>query len=448
MTEPLTIIGAGLSGSEAAWQAAELGVDVKLYEMRPLRNTEAHQTHMPAELVCSNSLGSTLVDRPSGLLKEEMRRLGSLLLKLADESAVPAGRALAVDREVFSALVEKALESHPRIDFIREEVTEVPDGPAVLASGPLTSPDLADSLAKLTGSDHLFFFDAISPIVEADSIDMDIAYRAERYNVEDETAGDYINCPFDRDQYAAFVEALATAERIPLHEFESSIETGVKGGWHKYFEGCLPVEIIASRGPDSLAFGPMRPVGLRDPRSGKRSKAILQLRQDNVAGTLYNLVGFQTNLKFGEQKRVFSMIPGLENAEFARYGMMHRNTFLAAPQLLNASLQFKDREDLFCAGQLTGIEGYAGNIASGWLAGANAARHLQGEPLLEVPRQTMLGALCHYIANADLADFQPMKSNFGLFDRIPDGKKLGKRGRAERHSQNALEALENWRELL
>ena len=273
---------------------------------------------------------------------------------------------------------------------------------------------------------------------------MEVAYRAERYNVEDETAGDYINCPFDRDQYAAFVQALTTAERIPLHSFEQAIDTGVKGGWHTYFEGCLPVEIIASRGPDSLAYGPMRPVGLRDPRTGKRAKAVLQLRQDNVAGTLYNLVGFQTNLKFGEQKRVFSMIPGLENAEFARYGMMHRNTFLAAPRLLNASLQFRGRDNLFCAGQLTGIEGYAGNIASGWLAGTNAARYLLNKPMLELPRQTMLGALCHYISSADLADFQPMKSNFGLFAPLPDGKKLGKRGRAERHSQNALEVLAGW----
>lgn len=435
-----------MSGCEAALQAADRGVSVRLYEMRPVRNTEAHQSDDLAELVCSNSLGSNLIDRPSGLLKEEMRQLGCRLIRMADACSVPAGRALAVDRERFAQAVTDAIETHPRIELIREEVTDIPEDICVLASGPLTSPALSESLAQLTGEEHLFFFDAISPIVEADSIDMNRAFRASRWEKEDEPEGDYINCPMDRESYERLIDALLTAERIPLRSFEQVIDEGVKGGWHRYFEGCLPLEILAGRGRDALAYGPMRPVGLWDPHTGKRPRAVLQLRQDNVAGTLYNLVGFQTNLTFPEQKRVFSLIPGLEQAEFVRYGQMHRNSFLAAPKLLTPGLVFQNRDTLLCAGQLSGIEGYAGNIASGWLAGVNAARRAHQQPEAVPPRLTMLGALCHYTTHCPVEDFQPMKANFGLFDPLPDGKKLGKRGRAAEHARRALEALDAWRE--
>jgi methylenetetrahydrofolate--tRNA-(uracil-5-)-methyltransferase len=448
MAHELTVIGAGLAGSEAAWQAAEAGVPVRLFEMRPARSTEAHVSARCAELVCSNSLGSDVPDRPSGLLKAETRRLGSLLLECADATAVPAGSALAVDREAFAGLVTRRLEAHPRITIERTEVTEVPAGPTIIASGPLTSDALSRELARLSGDEHLFFFDAISPIVVADSIDMDIAFRQSRWNRGDAEAGDYINCPLDQDEYAAFVDALLAAERIPLRSFEDVIETGVKAGVHRFFEGCLPIEIIAARGRDALAYGPLRPVGLTDPHTGRRPRACVQLRQDNLAGTLYNLVGFQTNLKFTEQERVLRMIPGLAGAEWARFGQMHRNTFLAAPKLLAATLQFRARPDLFCAGQLTGIEGYAGNIASGLLAGRNAARIMQGRDPMVLPPATMLGALCHYISHARSEDFQPMKSNMGLLPDLPPPpgrrRKWGKRERAAMHAERALAALEDF----
>lgn len=445
MQAGLTIIGGGLAGSEAAWQAAERGVRVDLFEMRPLWNTEAHVGANLAELVCSNSLGSDVADRPSGLLKAELRRMGSLLLECADATAVPAGSALAVDREAFAARVTQRLEAHPNIRIRREEVTALPEGPAVIASGPLTSPALSESLARLSGDEHLFFFDAISPIVAADSVDMDIAFRQSRWDHGDETGGDYINCPMTRDEYEAFVDALLAAERIPLRSFEQAIEAGVKAGVHRFFEGCLPIEIIAARGRESLLYGPLRPVGLTDPRSGRRPHACVQLRQDNLAATLYNLVGFQTNLKFAEQKRVFGLIPGLERAQWERFGQMHRNTFLSAPRLLKPTLQFRAREDLFCAGQLTGIEGYAGNIASGLLAGWNAARLLHDDAPLVLPPETMLGALCHYVTHADVADFQPMKSNMGLLPPLPppEGrrKKWNKRERQGMHAERALASL-------
>ena len=447
MSAELTIIGAGLAGSEAAWQAAEAGVAVRLCEMRPERATEAHVSADCAELVCSNSLGSDVVDRPSGLLKAECRRLGSLLLDCADATAVPAGSALAVDREAFARRVTERLAAHPRITIERREIGAIPSGPTVIASGPLTSPALSAELARLSGADHLFFFDAISPIVHGDSVDMGVAFRQSRWDRGDVEAGDYINCPLDRDEYEAFVDALLAAERIPLHSFEQAIESGVKAGVHRFFEGCLPVEIIAARGREALAYGPLRPVGLTDPRTGRRPYACVQLRQDNLAGTLYNLVGFQTNLKFSEQRRVFGMIPGLADAEWERFGQMHRNTFLAAPKLLRPTLQFRARDDLFCAGQLTGIEGYAGNIASGLLAGGNAARVMQGREPLELPHTTMLGALCHYISAARLDDFQPMKANMGLLPDLPplqDGRrKRGKRERAALHAERALAALDN-----
>ena len=354
------IIGGGLAGSEAAWQAAQRGLKVKLYEMRPSLQTGAHQTQDLAELVCSNSLGSNLPDRASGLLKSEMRMLGSMLVECAESTALPAGGALAVDRERFAQLVTERISNHPNIKIVREEMLAIPDTPTIIASGPLTSPALSQSIAALSGEEHLFFFDAIAPVIQADSINMDIAYRASRYGDNETGDGDYINCPFTKDEYYIFVEALMKAERIELRSFEEAIKSGVKAG--HFFEGCLPIEIIAERGIDSLAFGPMRPVGLRDPRSDKRPHAVVQLRQDNLAGSLYNMVGFQTNLKFPEQKRVLRLIPGLENAEFLRYGQMHRNTFIASPKLLRPTLQHNQRDDLFFAGQITGVEGYMGNI--------------------------------------------------------------------------------------
>lgn len=452
----LIVIGGGLAGSEAAWQAAERGLKVRLYEMRPVLQTGAHQTHALAELVCSNSLGSNLPDRASGLLKNETRLLGSMLLECAQESSLPAGGALAVDRELFAQKVTQRIEGHPNIEIVREEVREIPDSPVIVASGPLTSPALSQSIAELSGENHLFFFDAIAPIVHADSINMQIAFRASRYGISNSPSsadfailrhaqdaqssaqdeGDYINCPFTKEEYYAFVEALLNAERIELRAFEDAIKSGVKAG--HFFEGCLPVEIIAERGVDSLAFGPMRPVGLRDPRTGKRPYAVAQLRQDNLAGSLYNLVGFQTNLKFLEQKRVLRMIPGLENAEFMRYGQMHRNTFIASPKLLRPTLQHVTRDDLFFAGQITGVEGYMGNIATGLLAGVNAARLHHGGPPLTLPQTTMLGALCHYVTHADLKDFQPMKANFGILPPLEFTSKIGRRERGAAYAERSM----------
>ena len=400
---PITIVGGGLAGSEAAWQAAQRGVDVTLYEMRPHRTTPAHVSDRLAELVCSNSLGSDLPDRAAGLLKAELRYLQSLVLACADETRVPAGGALAVDRELFAARVTHHVETHPRIRVVRQEVTAVPEGPAVIATGPLTSDALAACIAALTGQDHLYFYDALAPIVSADSIDMSVAFRASRYGKGD---ADYINCPMTQEEYGRFVDALVAAERIPLHDFERSDA--------RFFEGCLPVEVLAARGRDALAFGPLRPVGLADPRTGQRPHAVVQLRQDNLAGTLYNLVGFQTNLRYGEQERVFRLIPGLEGAEFVRYGHMHRNTFVNAPLLLDPTMGFRTRPGLFFAGQITGVEGYVGSVGSGWVAGVNAARFALGQAPLLLPPTSMLGALCHYVSRADPATFQPMKANFGL----------------------------------
>jgi methylenetetrahydrofolate--tRNA-(uracil-5-)-methyltransferase len=444
--DSLTIIGGGLAGSEAAWQAAQKGVSVTLYEMRPKVATGAHVGPNLAELVCSNSLGSDLADRAPGLLKNELRRLGSLLIECATATSVPAGGALAVDREKFAELVTDRIESHPEIEVIREEVTSIPKTPTIIGSGPLTSDGLSEALAELTGQDHLYFFDAISPIVALESINMDIAYRASRYDRGDEQAGDYINCPMTSEQYYAFATELAHAQRIELKSFEEQLEDGVKAGMHKFFEGCLPVEVIAQRGRDTLAFGPLRPVGLIDPRTGKRPHAVVQLRQDDLAGSLYNLVGFQTNLKFTEQKRVFRLIPGLEEAEFARFGQMHRNTFIFSPKLLAPTLQFYNREDLFFAGQITGVEGYAGNIATGLLAGLNSSRYILGEKPIQLPETTMLGALCHYITHASSADFQPMKANFGLLPPL-DGVGKGRRNKRQRmamYAQRALEDLDNF----
>ena len=438
----ITIIGGGLAGSEAALQVALSGFKVHLYEMRPSIPTGAHLGSDLAELVCSNSLGSNLSDRASGVLKNELRQLNSMLLECAEATALPAGAALAVDREAFARMVTEKIENHPNIKVIRAEMKEIPQTPVIIASGPLTSESLTRSIAKLSGEEHLFFFDAIAPIVHAESINMEIAFRASRYGKGDSDEGDYINCPFTKDEYYSFVNELQIAERIELRSFEEAIRTGVKAG--QFFEGCLPIEVIAERGIDSLAYGPMRPVGLRDPRTGRGSYAVVQLRQDNLAGSLYNLVGFQTNLKFPEQKRILRLIPGLENAEFERFGQMHRNTFIASPKLLRPTLQHTTRDDLFFAGQITGVEGYMGNIATGLLAGINASRMLSHKPPVKLPRETMLGALCHYITHADLKDFQPMKANFGILPPLILEKRIGKRERGQLYANRAAKVLEEY----
>ena len=445
-TPDLIVIGGGLAGSEAAWQSAQRGLRVQLYEMRPARSTGAHQTSDLAELVCSNSLGSRLPDRASGVLQDELRRLDSMLLECAEASALPAGSALAVDRVAFSRLVTGRIASHPRIEIRRQEMTGIPSGPAILASGPLTSASLSKAIADLTGEEHLHFYDAIAPILSLESINLEVAFRASRYEKGEQDEGDYINCPLTQAEYEAFVTALISAERIQLRDFEKEVEAGVKAGAHHFFEGCLPVEILARRGREALAFGPMRPVGLTDPRNGKRPYAVVQLRQDNLAGSLYNLVGFQTNLTFSEQQRVLRMIPGLENAEFVRYGQMHRNTFIAAPKVLLPTFQFRRRADLFFAGQITGVEGYLGNIATGLLAGSNAARLLQGQVPLTLPVTTMLGALCHYITHASLANFQPMKANFGILPPLEINRRMGRRERSKAHAERARLELDHFLE--
>lgn len=433
----LHVVGGGLAGSEAAWQAAEQGVHVALWEMRPKRMTPAHVTHNLAELVCSNSLGSDLPDRAAGILKRELRQMGSLIMTCADEVRVPAGGALAVGRESFSELVTERIEQHPNIELFRGEVTQIPDEPAIIATGPLTSNALADDIGRLIGQDYLYFYDALAPIIRADSIDMTVAFRASRYDRGDQAGGDYINCPMDEKEYRRFVEALLTAERIQLRQFEAEDPA--------FFEGCLPVEEIAGRGEDSLAYGPLRPVGLRDPQTGERPYAVVQLRQDNIAGSLYNMVGFQTNLRWPEQRRVFRLIPGLENAEFVRLGQMHRNTFLNSPVMLRPTLQYRDRDDLFFAGQIIGVEGYVGNAGTGLLAGLNAARVLQGRPLLRLPKETMLGALTHYICTADSDSFQPMKANMGILPELVPHVR-NKRERYATYSQRAEEVLHTYLE--
>lgn len=442
--QALSIIGGGLAGSEAAWQAAERGIAVRLYEMRPAVSTGAHTGASLAELVCSNSLGSNMLDRASGLLKEELRLLGSLLLRCAEETAVPAGGALAVDREAFAQRVTEAISNHPNIQVLRQEITDIPDAPAVIASGPLTSAGLSRAIQSLTSQQHLYFYDAIAPIVSLDSLNLDIVYRASRYGKGEQEQGDYINCPLTKEEYASFVAALSQAERIELKSFELDLETGVRAGMHHYFEGCLPVEILARRGLESLAYGPLRPVGLRDPRTGHRPYAVVQLRQDNRMGTLYNMVGFQTNLTYPEQKRVFQMIPGMEKAEFVRYGQMHRNTFIFSPDLLRPTLQFKTRDDLFFAGQITGVEGYMGNIATGLLAGWNAARALLGQEPIVLPASTMLGALCQYITQASARDFQPMKANFGILSPYEGTLPRSKRLRNQLYAERSLKDLNSF----
>jgi methylenetetrahydrofolate--tRNA-(uracil-5-)-methyltransferase len=437
MSDQVRVIGGGLAGSEAAWQVAQRGFDVLLYEMRPEVETGAHQSGDLAELVCSNSLGSQLPDRASGILMSELEKMGSLLLQCARATAVPAGSALAVDRRAFAELVSHRISHHPGVEVVRCEVTELPETLSVIATGPLTSPGFSEALSQLTGQDHLYFFDALAPIVEADSLNMDIAFRASRYGRGEGEEGDYINCPFTEEEFIHFTDALVSAERIPLRSFEAAIEEGVRAGLSHFFEGCLPIEVLAERNPKALAFGPMRPVGLTDPRTGKRPYAVVQLRQDNLSGSFYNLVGFQTNLTYPEQGRVFRMIPGLEKATFIRYGQMHRNTFLNSPKMLKPTLQHKDRPELLFAGQITGVEGYLGNIATGLLAGINAARISKSDYPLELPVSTMLGALCHYVTQAEPDRFQPMKANLGILPPLEDGIRRNKRQRAQAYAVRA-----------
>lgn len=427
----VTVIGAGLAGSEAALQLAKRNIKVKLYEMRPQKTTGAHKTGDCAEFVCSNSLGAFDTTNASGLLKREMEILGGELIKIAYDCKVPAGNALAIDREKFSQKVNEKINENPNITLIREEITEIPQTPSIIASGPLTSPELAENIKKFTNNEHLYFFDAIAPIIEADSINFDIAFRQNRYNKGN---ADYINCPMNKDQYEKFYEILTTSPRIELKEFEKNA---------KFFESCLPVEVLASRGKDTLRFGPMKPVGLVDPRTGEDNYAVVQLRQDNSAKTLYNIVGFQTNLKWGSQKELIHSIPGLENASIVRYGVMHRNTFINSPKLLNPTLQTRAREDLFFAGQLTGTEGYTESIASGLLAGINMARFINNEPLLRLPQITILGALTHYITNPEHDKFQPINSNWGILEKIelPKKERKNKKLKAELLSNRSIEFL-------
>lgn len=431
MTDELIVVGGGLAGSEAAWQAAEAGIYVRLYEMRPKRETPAHETPWLAELVCSNSLGSDLPHKAPGLLKAELRGLGSLILACAEETAVPAGSSLAVDREGFARRVTERIQGHPRITLVTEEVEAIPDTPTIIASGPLTSSALALCIGQLTGQDYLYFYDAVSPIVQAETINMSIAFRQSRYDRGEQEEGDYINCPMTREEYEVFVDALLTAERITLKQFEQEDP--------HFFEGCMPIEAMAGRGRNALAFGPMRPVGLIDPRTNRRPHAVVQLRQDNLIGSLYNIVGFQTNLKWGDQKRVLRLIPGLENAEFARYGMMHRNTYINSPAMLQPTMQYRRRADLFFAGQIVGVEGYVGNAGTGLLAGINAARFLLGQNPVILPPTTMLGALCHYVTHSAVKDFQPMKANFGILPPLPP--RPGKEERGRHYAERALTAM-------
>jgi len=404
----INVIGAGLAGCEAAYQIAKRGIDVRLYEMKPNKKSPAHHTDLFAELVCSNSFKADKVDSAAGLLKQEMRELDSLLMKCADKCRVPAGGALAVDRTLFAEAVTEAIKSMPNITVISEEITEIPtDYVTVIATGPLTSDALSNSISELLG-DQLSFFDAAAPIVTRESIDDSCSFAASRYDKGGDD--DYINCPLNKEEYEIFYNALINAERAPLHDFDVYNP--------KVYEGCMPIEVMAGRGEDTIRFGPMKPVGLRDPRTGHRPWACLQLRKENANGTMYNLVGFQTNLKFGEQKRVFSMIPGLENAEFVRYGVMHRNTFINSPKLLSKDLSLKKADNIFFAGQLSGVEGYMESAASGIVAGINAANKLQGKPPLVLPDYSMIGAILSYICDETVADFQPMGANFGILPAL------------------------------
>ncbi|HDR7796407.1 FADH(2)-oxidizing methylenetetrahydrofolate--tRNA-(uracil(54)-C(5))-methyltransferase TrmFO [Bacillus tropicus] len=429
-TQVVNVIGAGLAGSEAAYQIAKRGVQVRLYEMRPVRQTPAHHTDKFAELVCSNSLRANTLTNAVGVIKEEMRLMDSVIIRAADECSVPAGGALAVDRHEFAAKVTEYVKNHPNVTVMNEEITEIPEGPTVIATGPLTSPDLSAQLKELTGEDYFYFYDAAAPIVEKDSIDMNKVYLKSRY---DKGEAAYLNCPMTEEEFDRFYEALIAAETVPLKEFEKEI----------FFEGCMPVEVMANRGRQTLVFGPMKPVGLEDPKTGKTPYAVVQLRQDDAAGTLYNIVGFQTHLKWGPQKEVLQLIPGLENAEIVRYGVMHRNTFINSPNLLRPTYQYKQRDDLFFAGQMTGVEGYVESAASGLLAGINAARLVKGEEPVVLPPVTAMGSMANYITATNAKNFQPMNANFGLF--APLEKKIKKKAeRNEAYATRALETIQNF----
>ncbi|MGC2694454.1 MAG: methylenetetrahydrofolate--tRNA-(uracil(54)-C(5))-methyltransferase (FADH(2)-oxidizing) TrmFO [Candidatus Angelobacter sp.] len=436
MTTPIKIIGAGLAGCEAAWHCAQRGLPVELYEMRPVKSTPAHQTGKFAELVCSNSLKSESEHTAPWLLKEEMRRVGSLLLRIAGETSVPAGHALAVDREAFAAKVTEAISAEPNIEIIRQEVTEIKeaDGLTVIATGPLTSDALSREIARLSGSGHLFFYDSISPIVEADSIDMSKVYMAARYG---KGTADYINCPFTKEEYDRFIDSLTSAEMVEGHNWENL----------NYFEGCLPIEEIARRGRDTLRFGPMKPVGLDDPRTGKWPYAVVQLRQENLRADSYNLVGFQNHLKFGDQARALRLIPGLENAKFVRYGQIHRNTYINAPSLLAETLNLRQHPSVFFAGQISGVEGYTESIAMGMLVGTHVARIAKGLPAIPPPRETALGSLVNYICHANPKNFQPANITFDLLPQLDEATRRKVRDKKQRHKivcENALEKLASW----
>jgi methylenetetrahydrofolate--tRNA-(uracil-5-)-methyltransferase len=429
MSSTVSVIGAGLAGTEAAWQLARRGIAVRLFEMRPAQMTEAHTTALFGELVCSNSFRNASLETAVGVLKEEMRRLGSLVMKAAERAHVPAGAALAVDREVFATFLTETLERHPMVEVIRVEVDAIPAGPTIIATGPLTSTRFGSALNRLIGERNLYFYDAIAPIVTADSIDMSVAFKASRYG---NGGDDYINCPMDAAQYDNFVTAVLAAQKVALHPFEPPV----------YFEGCMPIEEMARRGPRTLAFGPMRPVGLRNPRTGHRAFAVVQLRQDDREGRLFNMVGFQTKMTYPEQRRVFRMIPGLAHAEFVRLGSLHRNTFIDSPRLLHPTLQLRDHDDLLMAGQMIGVEGYVESAAMGLLAALNLARSIDGIEPVVPPPETALGSLVAYITDSTRKDFQPMNANYGLMPAL--AKPLRGREKKAAIGGRALEAMDNW----
>ncbi len=435
-TDQINVIGGGLAGVEAAWQAAQLGVQVNLYEMRPVMQTPAHRTDKLAEIVCSNSLKSDEPGTASYLLKEELRQGGSLVLSVAAETRVPAGAALAVDREKFATLITQRIQDQPRIHLIREQVTRLPeDQITIVATGPLSSDALTAEIMKLTGNDQMYFYDAIAPIVAADSIDTSVAFRAARY---DKGGDDYLNCPFNEEQYARFYSELVEAKSVPLQRFEET----------RWFEACLPIEELARRGVDTLRFGPMKPVGLRDPRTGREPYAAVQLRQENLMADAYSLVGFQNHLRYGEQARVLRLIPGLQNAEFLQFGQIHRNTYICSPRVLQATMQMRERRNLFFAGQITGVEGYVESVAMGWLAGVNAVRLASGAELLEAPARSATGALAHYVSHADAKNFQPVNITFALLPPLPEPARRTVRKKRERRQLQVELALKEWAEWL
>jgi len=436
MNKQITVVGGGLAGVEAAWQAARLGVRVVLYEMRPVMKTPAHRSDKLAEIVCSNSLKSDEVGTASYLLKEELRRAGSLVMEAAMETKVPAGAALAVDRHKFADLITERIEQEPNIKIVREEVKTIPQSDiTIIATGPLSSDALTTEIMKLTGSDQMYFYDAIAPIVVADSIDTSIAFRAARY---DKGGDDYLNCPMEKEQYEEFYHALIEANSVPLQRFEET----------RWFEACLPIEELARRGVDTLRYGPMKPVGLRDPRTGREPYAAVQLRQENLMADAYSLVGFQNHLRYGEQARVLRLIPGLQNAEFLQFGQIHRNTYICSPRVLDATMQMRERPNVFFAGQITGVEGYVESVAMGWLAGVNAARLALGRELIEAPLASATGALAHYVSHAETKNFQPVNITFALLPPLPEPAKRGSRKKRERRQLQVELSLKEWDEWL